>query len=382
MSEYVISVRIESQHTKIKFQLESLIGATEGFRISAPDEISPVDLLIMELGEDLDADFQTVETLTGSGQEVFLTSRDADPDLLRKAMRAGARELFPQPIRQEEVRQALRQLRDKKLRNTDTTPARQGKILHVIGSKGGVGTTTIAVNLATILAEKKKDVSVCLIDMNMTFGEIPLFLDLKPAYTWAEILKNMDRLDSTYLMNVLTRHPSGVHLLASPNSMNGHMAKAAEKMGGMLGLMRKHFDYILIDMGQAINETTLKVFQLADNALLVSILTFPCLANTNRLLQSLNSLGYKGSERAKIVVNRYLKKSEISLADAEKSLSAKIYWTIPNDYRSTISAINQGRPLIESAPKAATTRNLVELAERLYPTEGKAGKKRWGIFGK
>ena len=381
MTDTPIRIRIESPNKQTRFQLEAIAGATEGFQILPSDDKTPPDLVILEIGDNPDAVFQEIEDLTAGGTDVFVTAKDAAPELLLKAMRSGAREYFTQPVEEEEVRQALRKLRDKTRRPAAKPVVHRGRVLHLMGCKGGVGTTTIAVNLATILASKHKDKTVCLVDLNPNFGEIPLFLDLKPAYTWGEVLKNMDRLDATYLMNVLTRHPSGVHLLAAPHSMNGHMTRSADQFAKMLAFIQKVFDYIVIDTGQAVNDTSLKVFNMADDALLISVLTFPALANTSRLLQSLSSVGYKGNERARIVINRYLKKSDISLADAEKSLSSKIYWTIPNDYRSTISAINQGKPLPDLAPRAPITRNLADLATRLYEMEAPTLAKRWKLFG-
>jgi len=382
MTENHLQVHIECNNPKTRSLLEKIIGSMNGFRVASDEENESVDLLIFELGRDAENDFQTIETLLASGQagEVFLTAESIDPDLLLKAMRAGIKEFIPQPIREEEVRQALAKIMDRRHRHSSRKPVRQGKIIHVIGSKGGIGTTTVAVNLAASFAEKGKHLSVCLVDMNMLFGEIPIFLDIKPAYSWGEILKNMDRLDSTYLMNVLAVHPSGIHVLASPNSLNGLPPRAAETMGRLLTFMRKHFDVILIDNGPRINDTTLRIMTMADAALLLAILSFPCLANTNKLLHTLSLNGFKTNGRTKIIVNRYLKKSEITLEDAKKSLSANIFWTIPNDYRSTISAINQGKPLNQAAPNAPATRSLTELAEHLLPTEKPPEKKRWSLF--
>lgn len=384
MTENILKVHIECKNPKIRSQLEAVIGSVEGFQVTAEEEGVSVDLLIVELGRDAENDFHTIETLLGSGQagEVHLTAENIDPDLLLKAMRAGIKEFFQQPIRQEDVRQALIKFREHKLRHAGWKPARQGKIIHVIGSKGGIGTTTIAVNLAASFADKGKNLSVCLVDMNMLFGEIPLFLDIKPAYSWDEILKNMDRLDSTFLMNILAVHPSGIHVLAAPNSLNGTPSRAAEAIGRLFTFMRKQFDVILIDSGPRFNETTLRLLTMSDAALLITILTFPCLANTNKLLHTLGLHGFKTNGRTRIIINRYIQKSEISLEDAKKSLSANVFWTIPNDYRATISAINQGKPLNQVAPKAPATRSLNELAERLLPAENQPEKKRWPIFGR
>ncbi len=99
----------------------------------------------------------------------------------------------------------------------------------MLGSKGGVGTTTVSVNLAVALSNSKRH-SVALLDMNTVFGEIPLFLEIQPKFHWGEITKNIDRLDDTFLMNVLSKHSSGVHILPSPAYLNGHQSPTPEIM--------------------------------------------------------------------------------------------------------------------------------------------------------
>jgi len=217
--------------------------------------------------------------------------------------------------------------------------------------------------------------------MNMMFGEIPLFLEIKPGYHWGEIIKNISRLDSTFLMNTLSKHSSGVRILLSPNSLNGSASATPEMMGRLIGFMQKLFDFVVIDAGQSANEISLKVLEMSDNILLMSLLSLPCLSNTNKLLQSISDLGFLPEERIRIVINRYLTKSEISLQDAEESIHKKIFWTIPNDYSTTMAAINNGKPLSEIAAKAQITRNLNDLADNFAPKEENQTTKWWKILG-
>ena len=257
-----------------------------------------------------------------------------------------------------------------------------GQLITVFGSKGGVGTTTVAVNLAVSLAQKKSVQSVALLDMNTLFGEIPLFLEISPKFHWGEITKNIERLDDTFLRNILTRHTTGVEVLSSPAHLNGHLKPTPEIMTRLLELMKKMFDYVIIDGGQSTDETSLKVLEISNKLLLITILSLPCLANTNKLLRSFTDLGYVTKDRIKIVLNRYMKKSEISLDDAEKGIGQELFWTIPNDFRSTMSAINNGKSLQQIESKATITKNFIELANLLDPADDMLTKKRWRIFGR
>jgi len=383
MSDNMIQIKIEVKKPGLRRKLDEIICSVEGMHVQMSHDTRRADLLIFELGIDIDKEFQHIRSLLNSdaAAEVFLISENSDHAVLMQAIKTGAKEFFTLPLKEEEVGQALKELKKKIKRANRKNSPEIGQIITVVGSKGGIGTTTVAVNLAVNLAQKKSVQSVALIDMNMMFGEVPLFLEIKPGYHWGEIVKNISRLDSTFLMNTLTKHSSGIHILPSPGSLNGSASSAPEMMGHLIGFMQKLFDFVIIDAGQSANEITLKVLEMSDNILLMSLLSLPCISNTNKLLQTISDLGFLPEERIRIIINRYLSKSEISLHDAEESIHKKIFWTIPNDYNTTMSAINNGKPLSEIASKAQITRNLNNLADTFAPKEEKQTTKWWKILG-
>jgi pilus assembly protein CpaE len=249
-----------------------------------------------------------------------------------------------------------------------------------MGGKGGVGSTTVAVNLAVTMAEMEPARSVVLIDMNLLFGEIPLFLELKPRYHWGEIAKQIYRLDADFLMNILTRHSSGVHVLPSPSYFHYDQEEVPRIMEKVLHLARRMFDVVVIDAGCLLGKLSSKTLEMSNKVVLVSTLSVPCLSNTTKLLESFRSLGFPRKEVVKIVVNRYTKNSEISVKEAEESLQGSVYWTLPNDYQVTMSAINHGKPISEIAPKAPIARSLRGLGHALLETE-ETVKKAWWRLG-
>lgn len=261
---------------------------------------------------------------------------------------------------------------DKKNNAENRKTFKHGTIINVISSKGGVGTTTIAVNLAVSLAAEKNNPSVALIDMNLLFGDIPLFLEIEPKYNWSDITKNISRLDDNFLKNILSVDASGVSVLPSPSYVNDPNVETPEIMAHLLMIMQRLFDFTIIDGGQPLDDISLKILELSDIALLVSILTPPCILNTKKLLKTFRGLGFPLDENIKIVVNRYLKKSNISLTDAESSFEKEIFWTIPNDYQTTVNAINEGKALAQFAPDEAITKNFRKLATKLRAESEKA----------
>lgn len=377
-----LTVKLEIKNKGARNMLESAVHAIDDLHLAAVDEAQHVNLLIYEIGENADEAFNHVESLLHANEvdEVFLTSVHADQELLMRAIRTGVKEFLMQPLNEDEVRQSLERFKERQDKSSSVVPLKPGHIINVIGAKGGVGTTTVAVNLATSLAEKKGIKSVALVDMNMLFGEVPLFLEIKPKHDLSEITKQVSRLDTTFLMNALSKSSAGVYVLPSPRHFDHHDALDPKVMDRVLELMNRMFDYVIIDGGHPLNPMFLKLLAASDTVLLTSVLTLPCLSNIDKLLRSLLNLGYPVDKLIKVVINRYIKSSEISLEDAENGISKKIFWTIPNDYRTTLTAINQGKSLSQIAKNAAITRSFKDLADCIAAGETKTEKKWWSAL--
>jgi pilus assembly protein CpaE len=371
------TVKLEVKNEKVRGQLAAIISSMEEFLFQESSASQPPDLLILEMGDDPAKDFDYLKRTKalGGAREFFLTSNNASPEILIQAMRMGVKEFLPQPIKEADVRAALAKMRD----SGETPPViaggkqRKGEIINVIGSKGGVGTTTVAVNLATTLAGMDSEKSVALIDMNLLFGEIPLFLSIESVFDWMEVAKNIARIDSTYLLSVLSRHASGVHVLPSPAKVLDEYRVTPQVIEALLVQMRSMFDYIVIDSGQVLDDISRTILKLSDSLIIVTLLSLPCLINVKRLLDTFQKFGYPLDPNIHILINRYHKRSMITLDDAEKSLKKKVFWNIPNDFQTTMSAINQGKPLAVMDPVSEITDSFKELTARI---SGKDQKKK------
>jgi len=244
-----------------------------------------------------------------------------------------------------------------------------GQIINFFGSKGGVGTTTLAVNLAVSLASRKDKPRVALLDMNSSFGEVSMFLSIESAFDWVDVAKNIDRLDATYLMSTLTRHESGVHVLPSPIRLREGYKTNPHVIETMLRLMQSMFDYVILDSGQSLDDNTKAILRMSDLTLLVFIASLPCIINLKRILETFRDLGYPSDDSVEIVANRSLKSAEISQKEIESSLKKKVYFTFPNDYRNTMSSINQGKPITAIDSKSEICQKFNELASLIVERE-------------
>jgi len=379
MAESTVSVRLGIRNEKARKDLEEVILSTGGFHIQMSIDSDPCDLLILETEDDSAKDFQLIQNLQTSGKvkEVFLTSPRLEPDLLLQALRAGVKEFLSQPINREEVRTGLIKFRERRgvLQHKDIEK-KKGKIIHFISSKGGVGTTTIAVNLAASLCQSNGSSSVALIDMSLPFGQIPIFLNTETSFNWGEVLRNISRVDETFLMGVLSKHSSGVHVLPSPATLDEVNVETPEMIEKLLSLMRNLFDFTLVDGGQRLDDVSLRILEMSDTVFMVTILNLPCLTNTKKLLWTFQKLGFPPREAIRIIANRYQKKSSISLKEAEEAVSEKIHWLVANDYHLTMSAINQGKTISEVASGSEVDKSLKELAGTFLP---QGQKKRFRI---
>jgi pilus assembly protein CpaE len=379
MDERILTVKLDIKNQAVKSELEGVISPMEGFRLVNSSPSTPCDILIRDIGVDAESDFRFMQEMTRNGTvgEFFFTSQETSGDLLLRALRAGAKEFLPQPIKAEEVRQCLMKAHERRALETLVQPARKpGVIIDVLGSKGGVGTTTTAVNLAASLNRLNEKGAVALIDMNLVFGEVPLFLDIKPAFNWGEIVKNISRLDASYLMGVMVKHGSGIHVLPPPTQLDGVGVADPEVLETILQLMQEEFDYIVIDSGQSLDSLSLKILELADMVLLMSILSLPCLINTRRLLETFVSLGYPPRERIRVVLNRYHKKSGITTREAEEGIQEKIAWRIPNDFQTAMSAINQGKLVMDVSRRSELATGFMEMASAIVKDIGREEKEK------
>ncbi len=362
---YKIRIKLENKLMQKKF--EKIISQIPDFITQDDEDFERTDLMIIELSKDPNLTFELMQTLLNNYEvgEIFLSSDSIDHNILTKARWAGAREFFGPNTEESEIKSALERfvLRQAKARAEDA-PVKEGQVISVMGSKGGVGVTTIAVNLAVSLAAKEHNKAVALLDMKL-FGDVHLFMEIEPSYTWMEITKNIPLMDASFLKSILTSAPSGVHVLPSPAYLPTHNMATPEKIERLFKVMSQMFDFIVVDMGHVLNQTTLKILEVSDRVFLVAVQNFPCMAKIHMMQRTFRDLGYPAREDIHIILNGYVKKANIDIEDVKKSLGQEVFWTIPKDYLTTISAINEGQPLAKIAPKKGITKSFKELAQLL-----------------
>jgi pilus assembly protein CpaE len=297
---------------------------------------------------------------------ILVTSSSTDGNLILRTMRAGAKEFLTQPLKPEDLAASLQRVSSQ--RGGGTSGAARGcKLIAVTGAAGGVGTTSLAVNLGCALAMNPAN-AVVLLDLDLCLGDADVFLDTIPEYTLSDVAQNVARLDLTLLKRSLTKHDSGLYLLPRPVQLEDARLITNEELTRVLGLLKASFTHVIVDTSKGFNSLDMQVLAEADDVLLVTQLDLPCLRNVVRLLMSFKESG-KFDDKVKIVMNRSgYDTGQISLKKAQETIGRDIFWQVPNDYRVMVEVRNNGVPLVQQAPRAAITQSISQLAAALSGT--------------
>jgi pilus assembly protein CpaE len=285
---------------------------------------------------------------------VIVTATDPSPHLILSSMRNGADEFLTRPIVPEELDTAVEHMFKNKKRPTESKSAR-GTIISLFATKGGIGTTTVAANLAVALAQR--DRKTLLLDLNFQMGESILHLDLPIRYSIADAVREGGTIDHASLRNIMAQHDSGTFLMSVANRPEDAAEVDKEQVVELLGMLNTMFDYVIVDLGRDVDDRAIEVLDFSDRIMLLTELTFPAIRNTTLYLDLFRKLDIN-TDKALLTVNRYHKKYEISLEDLERTVEKQSFWVIPNDYKAVSSALANGAPVMTHASRSKVSRNL------------------------
>jgi pilus assembly protein CpaE len=319
---------------------------------------SPVDLIVVGLPEDQEASLAVLRWLEKlprtNGERVLAIGPAADHKLILRALRGAVDDYLDQGDLEAELTTALG-----RWRATLQKQKESGKVIALLAPSGGSGSSTLAVNLATVLAMKHQ--SAALIDLKLESGDLAPLLDLKPTYTIADLCHNIERMDGTLFQQSLTRHQSGVHLLGAPRYFEDIAWITPEGVHQAIALAKSSFPYVLADLDHSFRPEQLEVLREADVILLVLRLDFASLRNARRSLEHLERMGVD-RDKVRLVVNRYGQPREIPYSKAEEVLEMKIFHYVPDDPKSINRANNNGVPVVLELPRAAVSQSVTKLA--------------------
>jgi pilus assembly protein CpaE len=341
----------------------------------------------------LDADHQKALALIGhlAGEvpdlPILAVSGQGDGQSILQALRSGAREFLTQPVVLEELLVALSRLGQKKNAGTGSTANGTTKagslVIAVAGSRGGIGSTSVAVNLGCAFAQNKSH-NVALIDLDMALGDADVVLDVMPVYTLADVAMNIDRLDMTFLKRSLCQHSTGLSLLPHPVQMSDVGLIHEDHLQRVIGLLRASYTHLILDLSKRFTPMDMTALRMADIILLVAQLELTSIRNVVRMMLSLGQ--EEGLEaKVRIVLNRVgcdFYDGMISLKKAEETIGKPVFWQVPNEPKAMMGSRSAGVPLVQHAPRSRVCQSLQDLAGALSEKgdQAETKKKRTGFF--
>ncbi len=339
------------------------------------------DALVLVVSENWEAELSALSERPATERPPLLViGHKGNVELIRVAMRAGARDFFTPPVAEDEIAGFLQQLaRDRQAESARRT----AHMTAVINAKGGSGASTVAANLAHILANSSER-RTALIDLDVQFGALPLYFNLTPRNGLVRALELVDSLDAVALEGYVQPHRSGLDLLASaPDELVSVADVPESRVELLLQVMGQAYDDLVVDLPRWISGSTAVVLEHADRILVVLEQSVAHLRDAKRLMSILRQELQIGGSRVTIVVNRYDKRSPVGLGDIREALPEQVIVTLPNDFRRVTESINVGSPLLELARKAPVTRDLVTLSRRLREDPHQSSRKSsgWSLFG-
>lgn len=336
------------------------------------------DVLILHLSSAWEAELKALSTRPMSSRPPFLVvgEQGTDVQILRQAMHAGARDFLTHPVAQAEMATALQRIAQERVASVAGAPSR---LTVMVNAKGGSGATLLTCNVAHIMAEAAQ-LRVAVLDMDVQFGTLPLYLDLTPEQSILQALKVAETLDTVALEAYMAKHDSGLHVLcAIPDGVVLPGEISTERVDRLLSLAMQGYEHVIVDLPRQIDLLTAGIMERADQVVVVMEQSVTHVRDASRLITILNQEVAIPANRIVLVVNRYQAKSAVSIADIQRALKRTPPILVPNDFKHVTESVNLGIPLYQHARKAPISKALVALAEKL---SGKSATPKKGFLGR
>ena len=354
------------------------IGPDQLERLRAGDP----HLVILDMSDDPERAIWAAGAIASGNPRVALVGvgPELEASRLLDAMRAGLVEYAPRPLDGRNVRDALERVMRKRGWGDSAEGHRNGKLLAFFSPKGGSGSTSVITNVGIEL-HRLTGRKTLLVDLDLELGEIASLMGVRPRFHFVDLIRNFHRMDADLLASYIERHESGVHVLSAPFEPEIGEEVTGEQIARILGFLRKHYDYVLVDTSKSLAPPALAALQIADPIFLVTNVDVPSLRNLKRCLPILDRVTAGDASRLRLVVNRFNPKSLVRLEDLEETLGIDVFWTLTNDYATVIQSISVGQPLVLQG-KSRYASELKGLARNIVDGPRAAPTKKRSLLGR
>jgi pilus assembly protein CpaE len=368
-----------SEEPEVATALASLLETIKGCDVIAqvhdvsllPDELEKLTprFLVTDLGHGPHAMLDGLERLAEPRPIQIVLGSEDQSDVILRALKLGVREFLPDSSSPEHIVEVIQGLAAQTL-SAGTDSSSEAGVVAVMGAKGGVGATLVGCQLAGSL--QRSGGRTAIVDLNSPLGDVAVYFDVQPTYTLADIARAGKRIDATLIGELLHRHgPTGVEVLAAPSRLENAQLVSKDHIGSLIKQLKSQFDWVVLDLSRSWSENSMRAVDLVDHFILVALQDVPSLNHARSHRDLLLRIGVD-ARSIHTVVNRQSKEAAVSSDDMTKFLGAEPEFSLPNDYVTAVTCVNEGRPVSDVAPGSAIDRAFVELAIRVHEWHGVA----------
>lgn len=316
---------------------------------------------------------------------VILMGLQDGPENLRKAMLAGAKDYIVKPFPYDELLNAIKQVDSIiRKRRTSEKVTKEGRVITIFSPRGGVGKTVLVTNLALALATNK-ELKIAIVDGSLQFGDVAMLLNVTPKASIADMVTDIEHLDESVLNRYMLSFNENTRILPAPFQPEKAENVTSNHVTEIIKLLKKHFDFIVIDTASILNDVTLTILDVSDLLLMLSAPDITTTKNVRLSLETLSTLGCP-QDKIALVLNRANAKAGLDLPAMEESLHREFFATLPRDSELVLSSINRGVPFVLSHPNSQLSHDVYSLAkeiqaENLELQSRKNKNSNKGLFG-
>lgn len=332
---------------------------------------SKPDIMLMDINMPVMDGIKATEEISMNVPEtaVIIMSVQGENEYLRKAMAAGARDFLNKPFSSDDLINTILKTYDiesqRKQRSNVTRVKEEvkSKTISVFSTKGGVGKTTIASNIAVSLARSTKK-RVALVDLDLQFGDVAIMLNASVKNTISDLIKEINVLSSEVMEDYLVTHFSGVRVLPAPVKPEYAEYITASHVEKILNTLKESYHYVIVDTSASFHETVLAALDMSDKILLVSTLDLPTIKNVKSGLDVMETLHYP-KEKINIILNKASEQFGIKYKDFENTLKHQIWSYIPEDSQTVITSANKGFPFVMTRAETKVAKAIMGIANEI-----------------
>lgn len=329
------------------------------------------DIILMDINMPVVDGIRATEEITLSVPEttVIIMSVQGETEYVRKAMTAGARDFLNKPFNGDELSRTIISTfeMESKRREKVSVPKIheevKSRVITVFSTKGGVGKTTIASNLAVCIARATKK-KVALVDLDLQFGDIAIMLNVSVKNTISDLVKEFGQLDKNLMEEYLVTHFSGVKVLPAPIKPEYAEYITGNHVEKIINTLRESYHYIIIDTSANFHETVLTSLDMSDKILLVSTLDLPTIKNVKAGVDVMETLHYP-TEKISIVLNKASEQYGIKYKDFENTLRHPIWSYVPEDNQTVITSANKGFPFVMTRTETKVAKAIMDIGKEI-----------------